>query len=891
MKRLLRNILTAVLSVMLIGIASAETVSVDISGTEVWDLKGDPDNIIRIVDLASTLGRAPGTQVTVTGVSWDINITTVFSSAWLSDARFDFNDMNFVRPSSTNAAGTETNMGTRDFTDNGQMDIVIDDGVLMIEFYSNWGGGSDLVNHIINSGLLTFEVELPEPLPGEFLGLEENSVAFHSEFLAMAAQPDGKMVTAGWWATAGNDFVVLRYNADGTLDQEFAPAGLGTVVDFNNSSNDQAYAVGIQSDGKIVLAGSSDGNFALARFTSTGVLDTTFGIGGKVITDNEGRMDHGRALVIQPDGKIVLAGYSTDSIEQDEFVVLRYFPNGVLDSAFGTIGITTTPIDNLTNDQAHAVALQPNGSIILAGQSANNFALTRYTSTGLLDTTFSGDGILTTTIPNGIDSLINSIALQDDGKIVVGGHTYMFDSSTVNCQLSAGVNCQYYDYALARYSSSGTLDNTFNSSGLVTTNVNVRGNHDFARSIAIQANGKIVAAGTSEISAHDFPGGVETYTEAFDISLVRYNTDGSLDTDFGTNGKVISSHAPFNDIRFEAIEAIALTERGDIFGTVNYRAPFFGLVHYGGDFIPVPQTVAGDQNGDSKSDILWRNFNTGQNWLYQMDGAAITASAPVATVNLNWEMVGRGDYNGDLKTDILWRNIATGENFIYLMDGTSIMTARRVNIVPNLQWKVVGSGDFNHDNKSDILWRNISTGQVYLYLMDGTTIMSQGGIATVSLIWKIVGNSDHTGDNKADILWHNSVTGEVYLYEMDGTAIVSNRLVNIVPDLNWAIVGSGDHDGDDHADILWRNGATGQNFLYLMNGHIVAAARNINTVADANWKVAATGDYNGDGKADILWRNEISGRNWLYQMSGNLIQTSVQVNVVPGNIWKVINTH
>jgi len=311
---------------------------------------------------------------------------------------------------------------------------------------------------------------------------------------------------------------------DGDLDPTFG-AGGKVVTDLNHST-DWANAVAIQPDGKIVVVGTtykqndfSDEDFAVTRYNADGTLDTTFGHGGKVRTDFPGLAAVASSVVIQPDGKIVVAGGAFPLFTfLGNFEIVRYNSNGTLDRSFGDNGIVTTVFD--AGSYASAVALQSDGKIIAAGtdfvdvvigdQSDTDFALARYNRNGSLDTTFGNGGLVTTDFV-GMEDDAFSVLIQPDGKIVAVG--------------SANDPVTYYDFAAVRYLSNGTIDQTFGVGGTVKTDFGDQ-NFDRASSAVLQPDGKIVAAGF----AISHGGGVQNF------ALARYGSNGVLDSTFGQAG-------------------------------------------------------------------------------------------------------------------------------------------------------------------------------------------------------------------------------------------------------------------------------------------------------------------------------------------------------------------
>jgi uncharacterized delta-60 repeat protein len=347
--------------------------------------------------------------------------------------------------------------------------------------------------------------------------------SFTSRAQAVALEGDGKIVAAGWAYTGSStDFAVIRYNSDGSIDTTFGTGG-EVLTDFSFGFN-EATAIAIQSDGRIVVAGetaqANTRDFALARYNSDGSLDTTFGTGGEVLTAFGGdTYQAAYSLTIQSNGDIVAAGVSITATSGD-FALARYTPSGSLDTTFGSGGEVLTAVGN-TFSAAAGMAIQGDGKIVASGpaytgaSTGTDFALVRYNSDGSLDTTF-GTGGETTTDFGSLNDAGGKVVIQSNGDIVVAGNSN---------QSSTGP-----DFALACYTPSGSLDPSFGSGGKVLTDF---GNtQDYATGLVLQTNGAIVAAGES----------IQP-TTGFDFALARYTAAGSLDTTFGTGGKVITNLA------------------------------------------------------------------------------------------------------------------------------------------------------------------------------------------------------------------------------------------------------------------------------------------------------------------------------------------------------------
>jgi uncharacterized delta-60 repeat protein len=443
-------------------------------------------------------------------------------------------------------------------------------------FASNWGPVFELARFLSNGALDT-------SFSGD--GKQSNNLSGDPDYLLWAlTQSDGKILVGGGTGTSPSAVgVVSRYLSNGELDAGFN--GTGTVLTAANVLY-KANAAAIQSDGKILVTG---GNLShvIQRYLSNGALDTSFSGDGEVAEGYSGSFA-GRALGLQADGKIIMGALGTDAN------IYRYLSNGVLDTSFGSSGRKTVDLGSTTDvvwtvtesagvirgfgsgtnnapyafrlisngaldtsfsgdgiayatgvvggrgvvqgdgkltfagvgpvrflsngeldidsqENGNGILVQADSKIVVAGKSHRNVGILRFLVNGALDTSFDADGTLTSSLASGSSAVglyQGNIALQGDSKLLVAGSTGT-------------------DFSIYRYLSNGALDAGFDSDGQVSTDVTA--NADVAYSVTTQSDGKILAAGTvGDGSANA-------------IGVVRYLSNGALDTSFSADGKQTTS--------------------------------------------------------------------------------------------------------------------------------------------------------------------------------------------------------------------------------------------------------------------------------------------------------------------------------------------------------------
>ena len=440
-------------------------------------------------------------------------------------------------------------------------------------------------------------------------------------------QADGKILVAGYGlgSDVTYDFAVVRYNSDGGLDTGFGTGGKLLTPVGAGVSHGYGRSVTVQADGKIVVAGYGEGSvtggdFAVVRYNSDGSLDTGFGAGGKVLTPvgADASIDEAFSVSMQTDGKIVVAGYGRGSGNGSayDFAVVRYDADGSLDTGFGAGGKVLTPVGSATsNEFGQSVTVQADGKILVAGYGQGSggydFAMVRFNANGSLDTGFGTGGKVLTPVGAGTTGDIGrSVAVQADGKIVVAGNTEVRGVGV------AGGN----DFAVVRYNADGSLDTGFGAGGKTLTPVGPASSNDFGQSVTVQADGKILVAGTGE----DRDG-------TLNFAMVRYNANGSLDTGFGAGGKVLTLVGDAS-----AGSSVTVLADGKIVvagASYDDDGSDFALVRY---------------NANGTLDATFNAPSTlGGTVAFTEDGAAVRLDADVdiSDINLDGLNGGAGDYS------------------------------------------------------------------------------------------------------------------------------------------------------------------------------------------------------------------------------------------------------
>jgi uncharacterized delta-60 repeat protein len=349
--------------------------------------------------------------------------------------------------------------------------------------------------------------------------------------------------------TAATDAAAFQANISNLVarmaDALAHPRAEPSVLTDFAPSNDRALGITVQPDGKILVAGYSElrgfRDFAMARYHADGALDASFGVGGKVTTDIAA-IDEGKSIALQADGKILVAGSSTSSNNvASAFVVARYTANGSPDPTFGGAGRVTTSVSGYFNETPVGIVQLANGKIVVGGSSPDAFLLARYQADGSPDPSFGKGGKVFQTFPQFVDA--SDMSVLADGTIVL-----------------VGSNRYDHDFMVARFNADGSLDASFGTAGAVYTRFDMDGagnpymsygRTDTAGAVAIDASGRVVVAGSSEMNMG------QGYVGR--VAVARYLSNGALDTSFSARGfaltefpATLSLHVDIHDVLMQA---------------------------------------------------------------------------------------------------------------------------------------------------------------------------------------------------------------------------------------------------------------------------------------------------------------------------------------------------
>ena len=681
-------------------------------------------------------------------------------------------------------------------------------------------------------------------LPGEldlsFNGNGKTTVQIgsSSEAQSVVIQSTGKIVTAGYSIIGTrSEFALARFNRDGSKDNSFGKDGNGTTSNPVGSGDAAAVSVVVQSDDKLVVAGytgkqGAGGQFAVARYTSEGLPDTSFGSQGtRITTIAQDAIAY--AVAIQPsDNKIVAAGYCYDG-RSANFALVRYTHNGQLDSSFGTNGIVCQDFGN--DEYGHAVVIESDGSILVGGGvDGKGFGLAHYKTSGQPDKSFGTNGLVITPIGSvsNIKAEIRSLAIQSDKKIVAAGYA------------SNGVN---FDFALARYNPDGQPDKLFGTAGTVTTPIGT--GDDQAWSVGLTSDGKIVAAGYSYNGSKS------------DFAIARYSPSGLLDSSFASTGKKTTPIGTSSNDRAWSI-AIQTDSKILVAGS-TYDASMgtysFALARYLGDppsFYRVNSrpvaVVAKDLNGDDWPDLAVANYDSNNISIFFNNGDGTLTEKVSRKTNSGPTSIAVADFNGDDKLDLAVTN-AKSDNVSILLNNGNGTFADEVAYKSNSTPESVAVGDFNGDNKIDLAVVNSTSNNVSIFLNKGDGTFADETAYRTNSNPQSVAVGDFNGDGKPDLAVANYDSNNVMiLFNIGNGKFVENNHYKTNSGPTTVVVA--DFDGNGSLDLAVTNKDSNNVSVFLNKGDgtfadEVAYRTNLRPMS------LAVGDFNGDGKTDLAVAN------------------------------------
>ncbi|MBX3716712.1 MAG: VCBS repeat-containing protein [Burkholderiales bacterium] len=723
-----------------------------------------------------------------------------------------------------------------------------------------------------------------------------------SDIRALALDAEDRIVAAGHWKLGEpRFFYVARFLGSGAADPAFGAGGY-FFINFSGIDN-EFNAMALMPGGRIAAAGlvrSASPPYQdsrLYRLAPVGELDT-FGSG--VVLGTGSGADEAFAVAVQGDGKLLVAGHDGDAA-----YVARLLPVSLAgDAAWGPFGYRTYP--GIAR-AATGIALDPatgnavlslegpdgtQGAMRIVAPSAPNLVV--YVR-GPVNQAAGAPGTYTITVANQTGSAVNGLTLATTStgaagfthaappttdcpatvSGAVGGSS--FSLSGVGAPLAHGQSCTVTLSLAASSTSTGLLE--IAPGALVASNG--VSNLDVAlvqwfvigpdttpdpflfTTAANVAPGSTVTSNTVTITGLGAPAAISVVNGAYSI---------------GCTGTFTSAGGTIANGQSVCVRHVASASYGT---QVTTTLTVGGLSADFTSATAVP--TRGDANGDGRADLFWRTAapGTGVSW-WTMNGNAMVSNI-YHDVGSEWQVADVGDFDGDGKADLVWRRASDGATYLWLLDGLAFKGFADLGVLDPAAWTLVGTGDLNGDGKDDVVWRG-ADGTVSAWLMNGGTIVSQGVIANPGTVWVIADLADMDGDGRSDIVFRNAADGGVYVFFMNGLTIASGGYVGAVDPALWTLVGAADFSGDGKADLLWRH-TSGDTWVWLMNGASFVSAGGIGNPG-ASWSVRALGDFDGDGKADLAWRHA-DGTAYLWKMNGAAVSAYLPL-ANPGGTWQVV---